>query len=179
MLWNLFKLANALYSLIDEAEPLQAVLEEYRTDVEVAYLKMMYAKLGLEKEVDSDAVLVLELEEVLQLSETDMTIFFRNLSVFSAENPSEGLQIIQDAFYTPDSISEEIKEKWNTWFTDYTNRLQKESISAEARKKKMNQVNPKYVLRNYMSQLAIDDANKGDYKLIDELFQLLKKDCWF
>ena len=39
----------------------------------------------------------------------------------------------------------------------------------------MNAVNPKYVLRNYMSQLAIDDADKGDYKLIDELFNLLKK----
>ncbi len=39
----------------------------------------------------------------------------------------------------------------------------------------MDAVNPKYVLRNYMSQLAIDDADKGDYALIDELFQLLKK----
>ena len=38
----------------------------------------------------------------------------------------------------------------------------------------MNQVNPKYVLRNYMAQLAIDAANKGDYKLIDDLFKLLR-----
>ena len=42
-------------------------------------------------------------------------------------------------------------------------------------KQKMNTVNPKYVLRNYIAQLAIDDADKGDYKLIDELFQMLKK----
>ena len=39
----------------------------------------------------------------------------------------------------------------------------------------MNKINPKYVLRNYMAQLAIDAANKGDYNLIDELFQLLKE----
>lgn len=39
----------------------------------------------------------------------------------------------------------------------------------------MNKTNPKYVLRNYMAQLAIDDADKGDYELIDELFNLLKK----
>ena len=38
----------------------------------------------------------------------------------------------------------------------------------------MNQVNPKYVLRNYMAQLAIDAADKGDYSLIEELYQMLK-----
>jgi uncharacterized protein YdiU (UPF0061 family) len=39
----------------------------------------------------------------------------------------------------------------------------------------MDVVNPKYVLRNYMSQMAIDEADKGNYTLIDALFQLLKK----
>jgi uncharacterized protein YdiU (UPF0061 family) len=39
----------------------------------------------------------------------------------------------------------------------------------------MNLVNPKYVLRNYMAQLAIEQADKGDYSLINELFDLLKK----
>ena len=39
----------------------------------------------------------------------------------------------------------------------------------------MNTVNPKYVLRNYMAQMAIDKANEGDFSLIDELFNLLKK----
>ena len=42
------------------------------------------------------------------------------------------------------------------------------------RKEKMNAVNPKYVLRNYMAQLVIDEADKGNYELIDELFNLLK-----
>ena len=39
----------------------------------------------------------------------------------------------------------------------------------------MNKVNPKYVLRNYMAQLAIDKADNGDYSLIEEFYQLLKK----
>jgi len=39
----------------------------------------------------------------------------------------------------------------------------------------MNKVNPKYVLRNYMAQLAIDAADKGDYSVIEELYELLKK----
>ena len=47
-------------------------------------------------------------------------------------------------------------------------------LSDADRKAKMNQVNPKYVLRNYMAQLAIEAAEKEDYTLIDELYTLLK-----
>jgi uncharacterized protein YdiU (UPF0061 family) len=60
------------------------------------------------------------------------------------------------------------------WFTQYLNRLQQESLTDTDRKAAMNQVNPKYVLRNYMSQLAIEAAEKGDYSLIEELHLLLK-----
>jgi uncharacterized protein YdiU (UPF0061 family) len=42
----------------------------------------------------------------------------------------------------------------------YLNRLQQESLTDTDRKAAMNQVNPKYVLRNYMSQLAIEAAEK-------------------
>ena len=61
------------------------------------------------------------------------------------------------------------------WFTQYLNRLQVETISDDERKNKMNLGNPKYVLRNYMAQLAIDAADKGDYTIIEELHTLLKK----
>ena len=81
----------------------------------------------------------------------------------------------ENAFYDVDAISDEVKNSWNLWFITYAERLQKETISFQERKLKMDAVNPKYVLRNYMSQMAIDEANKGNYTLIDELFQLLKK----
>ena len=72
-------------------------------------------------------------------------------------------------------VSKDIKEKWEKWFQNYDDRLQKESLNQLQRKEKMDAVNPKYVLRNYMAQLAIDAADNGDYSLINELFQLLKK----
>ena len=173
--WNLYQLANTLYPLINEAEGLETLLKSYQEKARKQYLEMMRNKLGLFSEEEKDAELIFGLEEILQFTETDMTIFFRNLSDFSTENPSEGLEIVKDAFYIPNEVSDTIREEWNIWFADYATRLKKETISSEERKEKMNAVNPKYVLRNYMSQLAIDDANKGDYKLIDELFQLLKK----
>ena len=38
----------------------------------------------------------------------------------------------------------------------------------------MRETNPKYVLRNWMAQLAIDAAEKGDFNVADELYDLLK-----
>jgi len=173
--WNLYQLANTLYPIIGEPKGLEQILKSYKEKQEQLYLGMMRNKLGLSFEEKEDKVIISSLEEILQLTETDMTIFFRSLSLFSAEKPLEGLSIIKDAFYIPDVISEEVTKKWAIWFQDYAKRLKKENDSSQERKRKMNAVNPKYVLRNYMAQLAIDEANKGNYKLIDELFQMLKK----
>jgi uncharacterized protein YdiU (UPF0061 family) len=174
-LWNLYQLANALYPLIGEAEGLERLLQSYSEKAEVQYVDMMRGKLGLFTSEEDDAKLIFSLEAILQLTETDMTIFFRNLSNFPTENSLEGLTVVKDAFYVPNEVSDAIRLQWNSWFESYAKRLQKEEVSPQEREEKMNQVNPKYVLRNYMAQLAIDDANKGDYKLIDDLFQLLKK----
>ena len=174
-LWNLYQLANALYPLIEEAEDFERILHAYNKNAEAQYLAMMRSKLGLYADEKKDSELIENLEYILQLTETDMTIFFRNLNQFSSEAPLKGIANIKDAFYNINEISDSIKQKWNIWFTNYAERLQKEELTAIERKVKMNQVNPKYILRNYMAQLAIDDANKGDYQLIDELFKLLRK----
>ena len=171
-LWNLFQLANALYPLIEDIPPLEAVLADYKTNFEQKSLAMMKSKLGLFTTNKNDLDMIQNLEDTLQLVETDMTIFFRNLSVFSDENSS--IELIKDAFYDIENISDDVKNLWNTWLKTYKERLKKEALSHQERKEKMNAVNPKYVLRNYMAQLAIDAADEGDYSLIDELYQLLK-----
>lgn len=176
VLWNLYKLANALFPLIEEAKPLEGILQKYQEDVEIAYVDMMRSKLGLVTKLDTDKQLIEDLEKVLQLTETDMTIFFRKLANLKKEHPEGSLDIILQAFYEPNDLKDSlIQEKWAGWFKNYTERVLGESLNDDERKEKMNNVNPKYVLRNYMAQLAIEDADKGDYGLIDELHQLLKK----
>jgi len=172
-LWNLYQLANALYPIIEDVTPLETILKQYTTDFEHQSLIMMKSKLGLSISDADDLQLIQRLEDNLQLVETDMTIFFRKLSDFTDTESS--LQLIEKAFYDFENISNEVKDTWSLWFKKYANRLQKELISSKERKQKMDAVNPKYVLRNYMSQMAIDEADKGNYTLIDELFQLLKK----
>ena len=39
----------------------------------------------------------------------------------------------------------------------------------------MNRVNPKYVLRNYLAQQAIEQAEKGDYAMLHQLYRVLQK----
>jgi len=171
-LCNLYQLANALYPLIEEVAPLETILNQYKIDFETKSLQMMKSKLGLFMNDKEDVKLIQDLEDCLQLTETDMTIFFRNLSNFEGTNFFE---ILENAFYITEEVSKDIKEKWEKWFQNYDDRLQKESLNQLQRKEKMDAVNPKYVLRNYMAQLAIDAADNGDYSLINELFQLLKK----
>ncbi len=115
-----------------------------------------------------------DLEDCLLRWETDMTIFFRLLSNYKKGNPNSGIDTVNDAFYASEAIKEEVVEKWKGWFASYDKRLQLEKLTNLERQVNMNLVNPKYVLRNYMAQLAIDDANKGNYGLIDELFEMLK-----
>lgn len=108
-----------------------------------------------------------------------MTIFFRNLADFSKETSIDEkgkfLDGIRAAFYEPHEIKEQVFDRWKNWFTGYQNLLRAERLTDEQRKTRMNQVNPKYVLRNYMAQLAIEAADQGDYALIKELHELLKQ----
>ncbi len=177
--WNLYQLANALYPLVEATEPLETALNEFRENYAVEYPAMMRKKLGLAIAENEDWNLIKKLEETLQLIETDMTIFFRLLGQFSstkfAEDEAYFLNLIQPAFYEQEVLTPAVKEKWNDWAKEYANRLSRETSTEATRHAAMNTVNPKYVLRNYMSQLAIDQANEGNYDLIDELYQLLKQ----
>ncbi len=177
-LWNLLQLANALFPLIGESEPLEKILNSYSSRYAVENLQMMKAKIGLFKEDENDQRLIDHLEKMLQLTETDMTIFFRNLANFKRETEidlgGKFLSIIEDSFYDSNRMKPVIASSWKDWFELYKIRIEKEKYSDSERKELMDETNPKYVLRNYMAQLAIDAANQGDYSLIDELYHLLK-----
>ncbi|NVJ89281.1 MAG: YdiU family protein [Flavobacteriaceae bacterium] len=171
-LWNLYQLANALYPLIEDAKPFEEILNNYKKSYGEQSLLMMKNKLGLFTFDERDMYLIQDLEKNLELVENDMTIFFRLLSNFS--KAEDGIEILKKSCYE-NEISDEIKNIWLKWFNTYLVRLSKELLTHQERKIKMDAANPKYVLRNYMAQLAIDAANEEDYSLIDELFQMLKK----
>jgi uncharacterized protein YdiU (UPF0061 family) len=169
-------LANALYPLINDAKPLEDILESFMNDFTEDYKIVFLSKLGIFTSTKTDSELIVDLEANLQLSETDMTIFFRNLSKIKKEDSAEiALEKIKDAFYIPQEIANNVLENWKNWFDLYLKRLNDEQLSDEDRQERMNKINPKYVLRNYMAQLSIDAADKGDFSLVNELYLLLQK----
>ncbi|WP_348825320.1 protein adenylyltransferase SelO [Flavobacterium aestuarii] len=175
-LWNLYKLANALFLLINDAKPLEEILNGFSVSYQKEYLSMMRNKLGLKIVKEEDTVLIESLTELLQLAETDMTIFFRNLGNIQKMNSVEiAFERIKEAFYNEKDVTGSTLDNWHDWLNHYRNRISEETLTDAERKEQMNAVNPKYVLRNYMAQLCIDDAEKGDYVLLNELFELLKK----
>ena len=182
--WNLAQLANAIYPLIGSVEPLQHALTIYRSEYTAQWQSDMAKKLGLHDFSESDVDLVNELQQVLQLTETDMTIFFRLLANFDIQfqasvdtrSDEEFISVISAAFYqlpAPESVT-----KMAAWLRTYRERLMKDfniyGETDEQRKIGMNRINPKYVLRNYMAQQAIDKASKGDYTEVENLLMLLR-----
>lgn len=175
-LWNLYQLANALYPLVNEAKPFEDILNNYQTEYEAKYLEMMKCKLGITLDIENDIKLIYQLAELLTLKETDMTIFFRLLSKIEKEdNQEQAFLKISEAFYQLDEIKDEILTAWYFWLNEYIERIRQEKLSDSERKEKMDATNPKYVLRNYMAQIAIDAADKEDYSVINELYTLLQK----
>ncbi|MFI0490516.1 protein adenylyltransferase SelO family protein, partial [Flavobacterium sp.] len=172
-LWNLVQLGNALYPLIEDIPAMQDILDQFSKDYDSQYRKMMQHKLGLENQQEEE--LLADLLSNLNASETDMTLFFRNLGNLEKTDTTEkALQKIENAFYKPEEIIESIRENWLKWFSFYLGKINTENPTDAERKSAMNAVNPKYVFRNYMAQLAIESAEKEDYSLIQELYLLLK-----
>ncbi len=177
-LWNLAQLGSALMPLIEEVQPLQEILDNCQQQFPNDYLQMMSQKLGLKNMNPVAHELITDLVQQLQLTETDMTIFFRTLSQLrTTTDLADDTQLeplVLPAIYLPEEYTEELKEKWRSWLLRYQAQLQQEQSNDTQRQTSMNVVNPKYVLRNYMAQLAIDAANAGDYTIINELYELLK-----
>ena len=172
--WNLWQLANALAPLIENHEPLQNALNQFPTDYENLWQAMMAEKLGLVAfHSPADRILIDELLSVLQLAEIDMTIFFRQLANFQLRAPSE--LCVAPAYYSSDPLPEEARVRTANWFRSYANRLSEDSLSDHERRERMNRVNPKFVLRNYLAQLAIDKAETGDASMIHELLDTLRQ----
>jgi uncharacterized protein YdiU (UPF0061 family) len=173
--WNLLQLANALYPLIEQAEPLRDILSLYINHYNDTIQAMRAKKLGMSQ---YDEALHQQLHDILQLVETDMTIFFRHLANVdldsSPQNDEQLIAPLIDAYYQVDQLTDEYKKTLCKWLRAYQLAVNAEGINNEQRKQKMNRVNPKYVLRNYLAQLAIDDAEQGDFKRVNTLLECLR-----
>ena len=164
--WNLYCLAQALLPLI-EMEAAEAALEEYEGQFERNYSALMRAKFGLAIEQAGDAALMQDTLMLLHQSRADYTTFFRRLGNFDSA-AGAGNAPLRDLFADRDAFAD--------WAGRYRVRLALEAGTDAVRKLRMDRVNPKYVLRNYLAETAIRKAaDQRDYSEIERLMRLLAR----
>ena len=173
MHWNMACLASAMIPLLElsydekEAqEKLRSALEEFPVIYTQAWQDLFRKKLGLLTSQDGDIALIERLLQAMHDSRVDFTSFFRSLGAIKMNAPIEQISLRND-FIDRDLIDQ--------WFSDYVARLLCESSNDIERQKAMNQVNPKYVLRNHLAQFAIEKAQKKDFSEITKLLNILNK----
>lgn len=167
-LWNLSALAHSLSPLV-QRDDLEAALGKFEVRLSQKFSELMRAKLGLHTKVDEDGRLFEAMFELLNQNKADYTRFFRELSNLDVKSPQAVIDLFID------------REAASAWVDLYLARCELEvddhgeQVSAQTRCEKMRRTNPKYILRNYLAQLAIDKAEEGDFNEVNRLAELLKR----
>lgn len=165
-LWNLNRLGEALGTLIDEVKMVKA-LGYYERRFLQRYSELLHQKLGLfDAPQEGDAKLINEFMTMMEASGADFTNSFRALAQVNAED-SDPVEALRDEFFDRNAFAE--------WLQAYRERLKQSEISDAERRERMNRINPRYILRNYLAQVAIEQAQKKDYSEIDRLMTLLQR----
>ena len=186
-LWNLQQLAGALAPLLSEdIDPLRRGLQAFIDAYDRHDLEMWAAKLGLKQipaagdpDDPGDRLwLIGELQEILMVTPTDMTLFFRRLAdvPLDPDVPDETLLApLALSYYEPEGVTPALRARTLGWLRALGRHVRADGAESEARRAQMNGANPKYVLRNYLAQLAIDDARQGDFGLVHELLDTMRR----
>ncbi|MGP0171783.1 protein adenylyltransferase SelO [Pseudomonas sp. NCHU5208] len=162
--WNLAALAQALtpFAPVDK---LREALELFLPLYQAHYLDLMRKRLGFTSAEDDDEALIQRLLQLMQAGKaTDYTLFFRRLGEHA---PADALQVVRDDFVD--------LAGFDAWGQDYLTRCQREAGEQAERRARMHAVNPRYILRNYLAQQAIEAAEAGDYGPVRELHAVLSR----
>ena len=178
--WNLVRLANALLPLVQDTAALEQGLATFADTFVAASDRMLNAKLGISAlDRDGDEALLTDMFALLQQAETDMTLFFRNLARLPVADAQDEARLapLLDAFYVPEVLAADAphRERLLAWLRRYAARVRADSLGPDERVARMNAANPKYVLRNYLAQTAIDALAEGDATVLERLMKVLQR----
>lgn len=173
MHWNMACLAGAMLPLLEgqvgegkAQEQLRVALEEFPVIYAQTWQSLFRKKLGFTTSQNGDIDLIERLLQAMHDSNVDFTNFFRSLGELKIETNINQIPL-RNLFIDPGLI--------DCWFSDYFSRLRSESSNDELRQKAMNQVNPKFILRNHLAQIAIERAQEKDFSEVTKLLNILSK----
>jgi uncharacterized protein YdiU (UPF0061 family) len=179
--WNLVQLANTLYPLVGDKAPLEHALACYGETFHGAWRRALAEKLGLKSlEQPGDDELAGDLFALLKAVETDFTLFFRLLAavpvdaVADTAGDSALAEPLRRSFYNDEAFAPAHLTRLAGWLRRYAARVRADAVPATERIERMRRVNPKYVLRNYLAQLAIDALAQGDASVMERTMNVLE-----
>jgi serine/tyrosine/threonine adenylyltransferase len=164
--WNCYALANALLPLIGTVEDAQEALDIYQPEFGRKIDELLHAKLGLMTNEEGDRELLDETFKLMQDNHADFTLFFRRLGELRVDAPGTD-EPLRDLFID--------RPAFDAWAVKYRERLRREQSDDTARREAMMRANPKYVLRNYLAQVAIERAQNGDFSEVARLLSVLER----
>jgi uncharacterized protein YdiU (UPF0061 family) len=164
--WNLHALAQALLPLIEDSDLALSTLETYKTAFAEGLLARWSAKLGLASSEAGDRELVDDLMRLMAADKCDFTITFRRMAGFSSDATAPNAAL-RDLFLQ--------RGAFDVWACRYGDRLRRENSGDAERALRMNRVNPKYVLRNHLAEVAIREAQAGEFTELHRLQKVLQR----
>lgn len=170
--WNLSALAGALVSVFPDQSPLHEGLRRYALVYASEHARLTAARFGLESLRGEDLPLVNEFFAMLHAQEIDLTLAFRHLADLDLANPD--ISTLAPACYQPERVIT-AASAWNQWLNAYAARCSADPRPQPERRAAMNATNPLYVPRNYLAQLAIDAAEKGDLDVLHQWMDTLRQ----
>jgi uncharacterized protein YdiU (UPF0061 family) len=169
--WNCYALANALLPLIQDKDAAEAALDAYVDAYGDKFDELVHAKLGLATSQANDRALFDAMFKLMHENHVDFTLFFRRLGELR-------LDVLGDEGVEADAPLRDLfldRPGFDAWAVDYRARLRQEGSQDAARRRAMHSVNPKYVLRNYLAQAAIEKAQNGDFSEVSKLLAILER----
>lgn len=170
--WNLSRLGGALTLLFADPAPLHAALDRYADVYAETHQRLAAAKFGWREWRGGDEVLAREAFDLLHRGEVDFTLFFRALAAADPAAPS--LEPFAEAFYR-DEARQRVGPELLAWLDRWGARVGQDAEHPVARRERMDAANPRFVLRNYLAQQAIDAAEAGDPAPITELLDVMRR----
>ena len=177
-----------VHGVVGDERGLQAGIDAYVARFNSGCRRMMAGKLGLlagamGEHADAVAELSDSLLGLMQRAETDMTILFRGLGslpmcgvVESVEGELQDVMgVLSEAWYEPGDVGSGLRGEYLEWQRRYRGLLKELGVEETSRRAEMSRMNPKYVFRNYLAQLAIDRVEAGDVSLLWELLEVLRR----
>lgn len=164
--WNCFALGQAMLPLVGSVEDTEAALAGYEAVFEAKQDQLLHAKLGLTTSRPDDDKLIDAMFAILQNGHVDFTLFFRRLGELQIGNPASD-EPIRDLIID--------RPAFDAWAAQYRERLRAEASDDGQRRLAMHAVNPKYVLRNYLAQVAIEKAQQKDFSEVAKLQAILRR----